>query len=388
MGEVSDKVTEKNKDNEFNETLTNSAEYGIISQRDFFDKDISNSKNLDTYYVVRPNDFVYNPRISNSAPVGPIKRNTLRRTGVMSPLYYVFRLFEVEPLYVEKYFETTYWHTFMQMNGDSGVRSDRFNIRDSLLEEMPIPLPNACEQTAIGNFFNTLDIIVTLHKRKLDGLKELRNGYLQRMFLQNGKYVPRLRFSGLEGSWIEQKLGDVLEVSIEKNRDNLFKINDVLSVSREAGVVNQIEYQGRSFAGADITNYKVVKNGDLIYTKSPLKGAPYGIFQVSLITGIVSPLYAVYNSTEIAYAPYVAMGLKNDSIAEKYLAPLVSKGAKNTINITDIGALNGTLLIPTMDEQVAIFDFFHALDNVINARQNKLDKLIRIKQAYLQKMFV
>ena len=85
LSDICEKVIEKNKDNNFNETFTNSAEFGIINQRDFFDKDISNEKSLNTYYVVRNNDFVYNPRISNYAPVGPVKRNRLGRTGVMSP---------------------------------------------------------------------------------------------------------------------------------------------------------------------------------------------------------------------------------------------------------------------------------------------------------------
>ena len=92
LSDISQKVTEKNKDNIYTETFTNSAEFGIINQRDFFDKDISNEKSLNTYYVVRNNDYVYNPRISNFAPVGPIKRNKLGRTGVMSPLYFVFRV--------------------------------------------------------------------------------------------------------------------------------------------------------------------------------------------------------------------------------------------------------------------------------------------------------
>ncbi|MEB7430999.1 hypothetical protein NEN51_13160 [Enterococcus lactis] len=142
MGDISDKVTEKNKHNEFSETLTNSAEYGIINQRDFFDKDISNEKNLNGYYIVRPDDFVYNPRISNSAPVGPIKRNKLERTGVMSPLYYVFRVHDVDKTFLEKYFSTNGWHKFMKLNGDSGARSDRFAIKDSVFREIPIPVPS------------------------------------------------------------------------------------------------------------------------------------------------------------------------------------------------------------------------------------------------------
>lgn len=182
LWQISNKVTEKNKSGEFSETLTNSAEYGIISQRDFFDKDISNHKNLDSYYIVRENDFVYNPRISNYAPVGPIKRNKLGRTGVMSPLYYVFRTYDIDTEYLEYYFNTTIWHMFMKLNGDSGARSDRFSIKDSVFKEIVIPYPSNEEQHKIGCFFQRLDNIIALHQRELDLLKEQKKGYLQKMF--------------------------------------------------------------------------------------------------------------------------------------------------------------------------------------------------------------
>ena len=128
-------------------------------------------------------------------------------------------------------------------------------------------------------------------------------------------------------------------ISKARNKSQKYGKEDVLSVSREVGTVNQIEYQGRSFAGSDISNYKVVQGGELIYTKSPLKGAPYGIFQVATLEGILSPLYAVYNSTDKAYTPFVAMALKIDSIATHYLSPLVAKGTKNTINVTEKATL-------------------------------------------------
>ena len=182
LGDISYKVKEKNKTGEFTETLTNSAEYGIINQRDFFDKDISNAKNLTGYYVVKNDDFVYNPRISNFAPVGPIKRNKLGRTGVMSPLYYVFRTHDIDKNYFEKYFDTVYWHRFMELNGDSGARADRFAIKDSVFVEMPIPYPTMDEQQKIGSFFQQLDNTITLHQLKLDLLKEQKKGFLQKMF--------------------------------------------------------------------------------------------------------------------------------------------------------------------------------------------------------------
>lgn len=183
LEDISDKVTEKNKAREFTETLTNSAEYGIISQSDYFDKDISNINNIDGYYVVRPDDFVYNPRISNFAPVGPIKRNNLNRIGIMSPLYYVFRPKRVDHIFLEKYFETSYWHIFMKMNGDSGARADRFAIKDTILKEMPIPYPIKEEQVKIGIFFNQLDKSIVLHQEKIAHLKVLKSTLLNKMFI-------------------------------------------------------------------------------------------------------------------------------------------------------------------------------------------------------------
>lgn len=163
LNEIADRVSEKNKNNEFSEPFTNSAEQGIISQRDYFDREIVNNENLNGYYIVRNDDFIYNPRISVTAPVGPINRNRLGRNGVMSPLYTVFRTHDINNLYLEFYFKTTKWHRFMKLNGDSGARFDRFTISSTQFMEMPIPYPMLDEQIKIGEYFDTLDHLITLH---------------------------------------------------------------------------------------------------------------------------------------------------------------------------------------------------------------------------------
>ncbi|EIJ72825.1 type I restriction modification DNA specificity domain protein [Haemophilus parahaemolyticus HK385] len=183
LNEISIKVIDKNVNNEFWETFTNSAELGVISQRDFFDKDISNSENINNYYIVKNNDFIYNPRISNFAPVGPIRRNKLGRTGVMSPLYYVFRTSGVDHRFLETFFETTKWHDYMKLNGDTGARADRLSIKDSLFEKMPIMFPSLEEQTQIGNFFKQLDDTIALHQREVEKYKKIKQSYLEKMFI-------------------------------------------------------------------------------------------------------------------------------------------------------------------------------------------------------------
>ena len=183
LSEITDKVTEKNAGLQYVETFTNSAEFGIISQRDFFDHDIAKLGSLDGYYIVKTEDFVYNPRISTSAPVGPINRNKLGRTGVMSPLYTVFRPHDIDTTYLEYFFKCGYWHSFMNFNGDSGARSDRFSIRDNVFFQMPIPIPNIDEQRKIGELLTCLDNLITLHQRELEKLQNIKKSMLEKMFV-------------------------------------------------------------------------------------------------------------------------------------------------------------------------------------------------------------
>ena len=275
LTDISEKVTEKNSDNEFSETLTNSAEYGIISQRDFFDKDISSEKNLNTYYVVRDGDFVYNPRISNFAPVGPIKRNTLGRTGIMSPLYYIFRAHNVDGMYLEKYFSSTKWHRFMELNGNTGARADRFAIKDKDFVQMPIPLPNLEEQSKIARFLENVDNLIAANQRKLTKLKELKQGYLQKLFPKNGSKFPQLRFSGFADAWEERKLGDEVKINGRigfrgyTQADIVTKETGVLAYS-PTNIVNNRLYRKQSDTYITKQKYRespeiMVKNSDILF---------------------------------------------------------------------------------------------------------------------------
>lgn len=192
MGEFSKKRTTKNADGALSETFTNSAEQGVISQLDYFDHDITNDANISGYYVVQPDDFVYNPRISATAPCGPINRSRLDRAGVISPLYTVFSVdASVDKTYLEHYFKTSRWHDFMFLEGNSGARSDRFSISDATFFEMPIWCPEISEQKAIAKQLETADHLITLHQRKC-------------------------QYRGLYGylSWEQRKLGDIAPVTM------------------------------------------------------------------------------------------------------------------------------------------------------------------------------
>lgn len=260
----------------------------------------------------------------------------------------------------------------------------RYNISKNKVMEVSIPIPNLEEQTMVGHYFSNLDNLITLHQRKCEQTKKLKKYMLQKMFPQNGAKVPEIRFYGFTYDWEQRKLIDYLEVSSEKNRDNHFTKEDVLSVSGEYGIVNQIEFQGRSFAGASVSNYGVVENGDVVYTKSPLKSNPYGIIKTNKgIPGIVSTLYAVYKPKEITDSKFVQIYFELDSRMNSYMHPLVNKGAKNDMKVSAENALKGMVSFPKKDEQEMISLYFSTLDNLITLHQRQTDFYKKISFYYI-----
>lgn len=249
--------------------------------------------------------------------------------------------------------------------------------------EFAVPVSQE-EQEKIGEYFSSLDHLITLHQRKCEQTKNLKKYMLQKMFPQNGAKVPEIRFNGFTHDWEQRKLIDYLEVSSEKNRDNRFTKDDVLSVSGEYGIVNQIEFQGRSFAGASVSNYGVVENGDVVYTKSPLKSNPYGIIKTNKgIPGIVSTLYAVYKPKEITDSKFVQIYFELDSRMNSYMHPLVNKGAKNDMKVSAENALKGMVSFPKKDEQEMISLYFSTLDNLITLHQRQTDFYKKISFYYI-----
>ncbi len=203
------------------------------------------------------------------------------------------------------------------------------------------------------------------------------------------KNVPEIRFPGFTDPWEQRKLIDYLEVSKVKNKDEAFGKEDVLSVSGDYGVVNQIEFQGRSFAGVSVAPYGVVDTGDVIYTKSPLKSNPYGIIKTNKgKPGIVSTLYAVYKPLKNVHSEFVQIYFEQDARMNNYMHPLVNKGAKNDMKVSDENALKGEVCFPSKEEQIKISDYFAKLDNLITLHQRKCDELKKYKKGLLQKMFV
>ena len=263
------------------------------------------------------------------------------------------------------------------------------HLHNADIQSVSAKFPTKREQEKIHLLFGKIDTLITLHQRKYEKLVNIKKSMLDKMFPKNGASVPEIRFKGFTDLWEQRKLEEYLEVSSQKNFEGIYTKEDVLSVSGDFGIVNQIEFQGRSFAGASVANYGVVETGDIVYTKSPLKSNPYGIIKANKgKNGIVSTLYAVYKPKQSVNPEFVQIYFEQDARMNNYMHPLVNKGAKNDMKVSAENALKGQIVFPDIKEQRTISEFFRNLETLITLHQRKLEKLQNIKKSCLEKMFV
>ena len=198
-----------------------------------------------------------------------------------------------------------------------------------------------------------------------------------------------MRFPEFSGEWENTLLNCYLEENKERNKKGLFTKNDVLSVSGDYGVVNQIELLGRSFAGKSVLDYHVVRSGNIVYTKSPLKEYPYGIVKVNDgIDGIVSTLYAVYTVKENADGKFIENYFGLPSRTNRYFKPIVRIGAKHDMKIGNDEVLANHVIFPRLDEQKRISDFISLLDQRIATQRKIIEDLKKLKDAICNLNFI
>jgi type I restriction enzyme S subunit len=255
-------------------------------------------------------------------------------------------------------------------------------------ENMKIKLPVLKEQTKVANFLTTVDEKITQLTKKCDLLAQYKNGVMQHIFSQ------QLRFKDDAGrdfpDWEEIHLGRVLKEHKTRNLKN--DVKEVFSVAKNKGVINQIEHLGRSYASKETSNYKVVFQNDVIYTKSPTSNFPLGIIKQNKLerTGIVSVLYGVFTPTNKELGLLLDYYFFNWKNTYNYLNPLAKKGAKNTINVSNDDFLNGVAInLPSsIKEQIKITNFLTAIDEKITHTQTQLKAVKQYKQGLLQQLFV
>ena len=184
LSDIFKKVSRRNSNGEIKNVITNSAEHGLIPQRDFFDKDIAVDGNTGNYYVIGHGDFVYNPRKSNTAPYGPFNRYGRQEKGIISPLYTCLVLkADIEPSYLAWYFKSDAWYRYIYDNGSQGVRHDRVSMTDDLLMGIPVIIPSKDSQIKIAKLLDCLEKRFQVELSQCEHLKTLREALLQQLFI-------------------------------------------------------------------------------------------------------------------------------------------------------------------------------------------------------------
>ena len=252
------------------------------------------------------------------------------------------------------------------------------NLSTDIVGAFPICFPSLQEQKKIAKILTTQDKVIELKEKRL-AEKHRQKKYLMQQLLTGKK-----RLSGFDGEWKSVKLSEVL---IERTEKNTNQDHRICSVAVQKGVVDQVEHLGRSYAAADTSNYGLAHYGDVIYTKSPTGDFPYGIIKQSqMIENVaVSPLYGIYEPVcyELGYILHTFFS--NAINCSNYLLPIVQKGAKNTINITNSVFVSNRLYLP-MDhkEQKALAEIFITADKEIDLLRKELEQEKQTKKALMQ----
>lgn len=387
--EVANRKIDKNKKNIKLPVLTNSAIYGVILQKDYFDRKIVTNDNLVNYQIVECNDFIYNPRISAESPVGPISRNKIC-LGIMSPLYTIFRFKDKKVDYFEYYFGTDIWHEFIKRRANYGARFDRINISTNDFFNLPIPYPSLLEQQKIAECLSSIDDEIGVVKEKVEQLKAHKKGLMQKLFPVAGKFVPEIRFPEFknDGGWKKVILGEAFERISEKNVNNN---RNVLTISAQYGLVSQYDYFNKNVAAANIKNYYFIHKGDFAYNKSRSQGYPFGVIRPlrRYESGVVSTLYICFRAKTNCcidfYEQYFDTDLINDEISK-----IAQEGARNhgLLNISIDDFFNKVkILVPHLSEQQKIAECLSSIDELISLYENKVTLLEQHKKGLMQQLF-
>ena len=263
------------------------------------------------------------------------------------------------------------------------------SISKTALQNIYLTFPESFEeQQKIADCLSSIDSYISSINEKIEQLKAHKKSLMQKLFPQNGEIIPEYRFPKFKsaGIWEEKKLGEFLFEHKMKNDGHC----EVFSVSVSKGVVNQVDYLGRSFSASDTSKYKLVKPFDVIYTKSPTGSFPYGIIKQSFVDHnvVVSPLYGVFSPLNKYIGYIIHSFFESPERTNNFLAPIVKKGAKNTIQISNDTFLSQTVCFPSdLKEQCEIAKCLFSISEMINHYTAKTDSLGLQKKGMMQRLF-
>lgn len=386
LGDIAVRVVSKNEDNSITLPLTISAQYGLISQTEFFNSRIA-AKDVRGYYVIKKGEFAYNRSTSDFSPFGAVKRLDGYEAGVLSTLYIVFRLSseQIQSNYLVNYFSTSNWYQHITESAAEGARNHGLlNITAEDFFKTPIKAPiRTEEQEKIASFLTTLDKLIAKLEAKLDKLRKLKQALLEKMFanVNGGGYeTPEIRFKGYTDKWQVNNVASIFETYYDKNHPNL----PVLSASQEFGMVirDNVGFQVQHNKENEV-GYKRVLPGQFVIHLRSFQGG----FAHSMVEGITSPAYTVMqfknsSTQDDIYWKYV---LTSKMFIKRLETVTYGIRDGRSISFADFSELDFTF--PSLSEQEQIGKCFTQIDTHFNKTSTKLTKLRNIKQSLLQKMF-
>ena len=382
LSNYTEKITKKNKDFLVKNVISNSAKNGLVSQRDFFDKDIANQNNIDGYYIIENGDFVYNPRKSIESPYGPVNRYNLEDAGVVSPLYLCFKINQkINGEFLQYYFKSSKWYRFIYQNSDQGARHDRVSIKDAEFFKLDTKFPSLEEQEKIASFFSLIDKKISLQSEKVEMLKEYKKGMMQKIFSRELRFKDDSRIDYPE--WKCMKLEEILTIPEKIKEENISK-DKLLTVKLHRKGVHVNENTETLSIGSTV--YYKRKAGQIIYGKQNFFNGAIAIipkkFDGFISSGDV-PALDVNNN--VADSVYILNFIGRDTFYKRTEALATGTGSKR---LHENILLDISIELPCIDEQKKIVDLLNKINEKLEKEQEKLDSLNEYKKGLLQQMFV
>lgn len=395
------KIREKNSEGCINKVITNSAEYGLIDQHSFFDKEIASEENIKKYTVIRKGDFVYNPRKSKEAPYGPFNCYDNDNPGIVSPLYTCLHLQNTDyEQFLLWYFKSSSWHYYIAENGaQGGARHDRVGMSDALMKNIPVLLPSLAEQQKIADFLSSYDEKISIQRERVEALERRKKGLLQKVFSQeirfkadDGKEFPKWdeipfckAFSSISNNTLSRsELSFDVKTSVRNIHygDVLIKYGAVIHTNIDT-IPYVIEIEDK------LTKEKLLKSGDVIFADTAEDNTVGKACELVLdddSDSIVAGLHTIAVRPNEAFAFGYLGYFFNSTLFHDQLLPLI-QGIKVS-SISKRALFSETkVFYPSLPEQRKIADFFTAIDDQINIEKERLATMETIKKGLLQGLF-
>ncbi|MCW9614083.1 restriction endonuclease subunit S [Klebsiella michiganensis] len=393
LGKLAQRSLRKNVDGKITRVLTNSAEYGVVDQREYFEKDIANQGNLEGYYVVEEGSYVYNPRISAMAPVGPISKNKIG-LGVMSPLYTVFKFIDSKNDFYAHYFKSTHWHQYMRQVSSTGARHDRMSISNNAFMELPLPVTTPEEQQKIADCLSSLDDLLITEVKKLDTLKTYKQSLAQQLFPREGESMPRLRFPEFQGNseWKEKKLGNLTTkvgsgITPLGGQKNYRKSGRPFIRSQNIGW-GELLLDDVAFIDEEMHNSFIATQINYLDVFLNITGASIGrsaIADSRIVGGNVNQHVCIIRTTNELNPIFLNQFLISNE-GQSQIDKCQAGGNRQGLNFSQIRSF--TIMLPRdINEQTKIANALASVDVLVTSQNKKIEVLKNHKKGLMQQLY-